>query len=100
MSIIKRIKEWYHNKKGNVTIDELYNELRHYNKNELIKELIIQSGKNNKNDIGVELKFKKQIKNYSKKQIIKAIILLRLEQKYSIKRFERKYKKQLKKATA
>lgn len=78
-------------KKEKVSVDELYKELQQYNKNQLVKELIVQAQINNKNQCGIDLGFKKDIKkNYSKKQIIKAIILLRISGNKKIKKIVNK----------
>lgn len=95
--MIKRIINWWRNRKAKkVTVEELYKELRHHNKSVLIKEIIVQAQKNNKNDYGVPMRYKKDLRKYSKKHLIKVAILLRLQNDKKVKRLEKRHNKLLK----
>ena len=77
--MIEWIKKLFKREKK-VTKEELYQELRGYSKNDLVRELIHQSQINNgRNNCGVPKDFVSEIKQNSKKKIIKAIIILRIE---------------------
>jgi len=83
-----KIIKWMESFRGKkkLTVEELYEDLRSYSKNKLVKELIVQAQINNGNQCGVESDYKKQVKGFSKKKLIKAIILLRLYNNKQIKR--------------
>lgn len=96
--MIRYFKKILENRKTDeLSIHELYNYYRQYNKNKLIKEIICQSQKINHNQCGVESEFKKSLKIYSKKQLIKTIIFLRVKQEPIYKKLTRIMKRNLKK---
>ena len=72
-----------------LTPHEYYNELRHYGKNALRKELIVVAQRANSNQCGVDVEFKKYIKTYSKKKLIRAIIYIRLKNNPKIVKLKR-----------
>jgi len=88
--IIERILKWWKKGKSKLTVEELYKELKHYNKSILIKEIIVQSQKRNKNQCGVPIEFKQHLRSHSKKQLIKVLIVLRLESDRKFRKLEAK----------
>ena len=76
-----------------LSIKEYNEKLRTLNKSELIKEIICLAQKINKNDMGVESKFKKQLRSVSKRKLIKTLIVLQLENNKQVKKLRKKYAK-------
>lgn len=90
--MLVRLKKWINKKLNRVTIKEYYEEVKHFNKRELIKEVIVLSQKINHNQCGVSSDFKKGLRKCSKKQLLRTLIVLQLEGNRGVKKLRKKFK--------
>ena len=76
--MLKRIKKWFldlfHKKKK--TIAEAEKILKTKTKNELIDVLAMLASRINKNNVGIDKAYRKELRSYPKRKLIRTILLL------------------------
>lgn len=91
--LYNKLKIWWKERKGEVTLNDFYKDIKSWSKSDLIKYICLLAQRQNKNDAGISTQFKKELRNKSKKLLMKTLLLMKLESTKEVKRLRKKYAK-------